>query len=294
MKLVMTLLVRDEVDIIAANLDFHLSRGVDFFIACDNLSKDGTADVLRRYEARGLLHYLRESGDDFAQHRWVTRMARLACSDFGADWVINNDADEFWYPHRGTLKDVLRAVRATAKAVIAPRENFVARPMRPDDFFAEVLTVRERVAHNFIGQPLPPKVCHRGFPDIEVEQGNHSVMLAGEPLSGVRAPISVFHFPIRGRAQFTEKVRNAGSGYAKTPTLDASVGHVKRHLYDLYLRGELDVYYDSVLVDDARLRAGLADRSLVSDHRMQTAFRTLESGPSRWSKFTSWMGIARR
>ena len=38
MKLVMTLLVRDEDDIIASNIDFHLNRGVDFIIAMDNLS----------------------------------------------------------------------------------------------------------------------------------------------------------------------------------------------------------------------------------------------------------------
>ena len=36
MKLVMTLVVRDEVDIIRQNIDFHLARGVDYLIAVDN------------------------------------------------------------------------------------------------------------------------------------------------------------------------------------------------------------------------------------------------------------------
>jgi hypothetical protein len=279
MKLVMTLLVRDEIDIIAANIDFHLSRGVDFFIATDNRSKDGTTEVLKGYERRGLLHYLYEPGDSFSQHSWVTRMARIAHAEFGADWVINNDADEFWYPHSGTLKDVLAAVPARIDAVIARRENFVPRPRRSGDFFADAMTVRERVAHNFIGGRLPPKMCHRGAADIEVEQGNHVTSRNGVPLEGGAARITVFHYPIRDRQQFIDKVRNAGSGYARNASLSPAVGQAKRHLYDLHLNGKLNAYYDRAVVDFPRLCLGLATGTLVIDRRLQAAFRALRQTP---------------
>lgn len=52
-KLVMTLLARDEADIIEANILFHLNHGVDYIVATDNDSSDGTTDILRKYEKQG-------------------------------------------------------------------------------------------------------------------------------------------------------------------------------------------------------------------------------------------------
>src|SRR5262245_51551113 len=106
----MTLLVRDEQDILRANIEYHLAQGVDSFIVTDNRSVDATARILKDYEARGKLRYIFEASDDYNQYAWVTRMARLAYSDLGADWVINSDADEFWWPKHGTLRDTFAGV----------------------------------------------------------------------------------------------------------------------------------------------------------------------------------------
>jgi hypothetical protein len=91
-------MVRDEADIIDLQLAFHLAAGVDFFIVTDHESRDGTTDVLESYARRDLLHLIPVSSPVKRQSEWVTRMARLAASEFGADWVINSDADEFWWP----------------------------------------------------------------------------------------------------------------------------------------------------------------------------------------------------
>ena len=110
MKLVMTLLARDEADIVESWLAFHLNAGADFVIATDNRSEDGTTDVLERYAREGHVHLIREPGEDLRQDEWVTRMARLAATEFAADWVINSDADEFWWPSGASLSEMLAAV----------------------------------------------------------------------------------------------------------------------------------------------------------------------------------------
>ena len=92
----MTLVVRDEADVIDDQIRFHLEHGVDLVLATDHGSVDGTTEILRRYEREGSLKLTRRTDEAFAQSEWVTQMARQAATEFGADWVINSDADEFW------------------------------------------------------------------------------------------------------------------------------------------------------------------------------------------------------
>ena len=51
----MALKVRDEGDILEANLRFHHALGVDHFVVTDNGSTDETRRSSRRYEEAGLV-----------------------------------------------------------------------------------------------------------------------------------------------------------------------------------------------------------------------------------------------
>src|ERR671924_547649 len=141
MNVVLTVLARDEADVIDAQVAFHLNAGVDFVIATDNNSQDGTTEILEAYASEGVLHLIREPAEGLRQGEWVTRMARLAATEFGADWVIHGDADEFYWPRGVNLKEVFEPIPERFGVVRTFVRAFL---LRPDDggFFAERMTAR--------------------------------------------------------------------------------------------------------------------------------------------------------
>jgi hypothetical protein len=276
MKLIMTLLIRDEEDVLRANLDFHLAQGVDFFIVTDNKSEDSTPDIVREYEARGLAHYIYEADDDYNQTKWVTRMARLAADEYSADWVINNDADEFWWPRQGNLKSTFAAIESPGNIVVGQRHDFVPLAEEEDVFYRDMV-YRKKVSTNAKGKPLPPKVAHRGHPEVLVAQGNHWVEGIGEPHM-VERVIDIFHFPVRSYAQLTNKIIKGGQAYERNKTSSANVGGTWKALYKEYQRNQLIPYYRKQSFSSREIETGIRKGELIPDRRLVDFLAGLPSG----------------
>jgi Glycosyl transferase family 2 len=270
----MTLVARDEADIIDAQIAFHLKAGVDFIVAIDNGSTDGTTEILESYERAGHLRLIRDDGD-LQQASWVTRLARLAATELAADWVINSDVDGFWWPRGGSLQDVLSAVPARFGCVRAMVRHFAPRPER-EQLFAERMTVRVCDPGSRSGSPYSPlfQTAHRGRPDVVVTPGNHHARARNlVPLTGWY-PIDMLHFPIRSLAQATRKLVNrweveSRSGADPGPFLTAA--------YEAHGRGDMSAVYDALVVDDDSLSRGLADGTLAIDTRVRDALRALRN-----------------
>lgn len=272
MKLVMTLLVRDEEDIIRDNIEFHLAQGVDFFIVTDNRSVDGTTGILREYEERGLLHYIYEGNDEYNQHAWVTRMARMAYSDYGADWVIHNDADEFWWPLHGNLASVFECLPEEVSVVFSNRVNFVVVESSSHQPFWSGMVYRETESLNVLGRVLRPKIAHRGNASVNVHQGNHSVD-GMEIIDQADGFIEILHFPVREYKQMENKIVLGGAAYARNTELPATVGLAWRKLYKEYqILGSLNQYFREQLHDTRRLKKRLKAGEIVKDTRLRDHF----------------------
>jgi hypothetical protein len=276
MKLVMTLLVRDEEEILEDNLEYHFAQGVKFAIVTDHGSRDSTPEILDGYERRGLVRVLRAGGPEHHQSRRVTRMARLAAIEYGADWIINNDADEFWWSARGSLVDAFAAVPEQYGQIEAPRNNFLPRSSIDGRPFYEQLVVREKASCNLVGRPLEPKVAHRADPGVVVAPGNHAVsgaVLSPAPPAGL---FEVLHFPMRTLAQFERKVLATGIGYESLPFRSDEVGRDQLKLLELQREGRLPEYFAEQIPSDQAVEAGLLSGELVIDRRLARFMAELE------------------
>jgi len=273
MRVVLTLRTRDQADLVDALVGFHLNAGVDFVIATDHRSVDGTAEILEAYAREGYVHVLRDPGEAITLRR--SEMARLAATEYGADWVLHADGDEFWWPRGGSLREILASVPPRYGIVRGAWRHFAPRP---DDgrHFAERMVARVSPYAEHTGARGPfdsgVKVVHRAQPQVSVAKGGHDV--AGPGLLTLRGwyPFEVLHFPLRSqeqaRAKYVQLMHALSAGGLHVPE------HVE-HAHGEIAAGEWDETYRRYLVDDEALGRGLAERTLVLDTRLRDALRTL-------------------
>jgi len=276
-RIVMTLVCRDEEDIVGYNIAYHLAQGIDFVIATDNASRDRTPMLLERFARRGKLHLIREPGLTFDQSVWVTRMAQMAAKRFDADWVINNDADEFWLSRRGSVRAALAAMPRDAECLSVPRFDMVP-PREPGAMFFEAMVTRLEANCSVYGSRLRPKACHRGYAGIRVSDGNHYVKRNGKRIAE-RADhaLEIRHFPLRGAAQFERKIRQGAEALKANARLTESTGGHWHRLYrDYLMKGRLGEYYNDRAPSPQQIAAGLASGAFAEDTRIRDALRRID------------------
>ena len=277
----MTLMVRDEVDVIAAMVEHHLAQGADLIIATDNGSVDGTAEVLRRYAELGVLELHHDPVFRKQQHAVVTRMARAAFTEHAADWVINADADEFWVPNdkRLTLRSAFESIPLSLATFDAPVTNLVGPPALRGSGIERSLWRDKRSpdqlhAVGIFAQPTEDAV-HRGDAEVRVSQGNHKVSLKSTGRPDDAFAIEVLHLPWRSWTQYERRVTNTGRSYEANPDLHPSRNHHVMTDYRRWQAGRLEYAFLARLPTAAELADGVATGAFVYDPWLRDSLRGL-------------------
>lgn len=261
MKLVMTLLVRDEADIVAANIRHHLAAGVDFIVATDNGSTDGTVEILEGFARDGVLDLRQDDGDTFDQARLTTAMAHHARERFGADWVLSNDADEFWV---GPLRQTIAAT--PANLLFCRRANRVAASEDPWSFAAAryLVAAADARARAELLRPIPPKVLVRAADLVGLTQGCHNAEMR-EARPAASREILIRHFPVRGLDHFLRKATTGGAAYARNVRLDPRLGAHWRRWHRAIAEGRGEEIYTEVVPSRAEVAAAMLTGTVTLD-----------------------------
>ncbi|WP_235928936.1 glycosyltransferase family 2 protein [Marisediminicola senii] len=274
MTLVMTMMVRDEADVISAWLDHHLAQGVDMFVITDNASVDGTTEILEEYASRGRIDLRHDPEHRKQQGTVVTRMARDAHTMHGADWVINADADEFWMPRAAgrTLSDVFAEMPTAYRSFTVAVTDMIGAPALEGSGLQR-LTYRDLRPANAMKKlglldHATPVAVHVGDPDVIVSQGNHLVSIESKGEPGDDLAIDVLHFPWRSWSQFSRKVEVSGRAYESNPHLTPSANHHGMRDYGRLKRGTLLPYYVMRHPAGDELAQGILDGYFVPDSRI--------------------------
>jgi hypothetical protein len=266
MKLVMLLVVRDDADVVDAQIAFHLNAGVDFVIATDHESVDGTSDLLEGYSRAGYVRLLREHGEA-RDDVWRMNMARLAVREHAADWIIDSHADEFWLPRAESIREVLAAIPSRYGAVQALTRVFPPRPDGSAPFF-ERLTARSVVTDLRVDESagrlewaLRPILRAN---DEVVVAGTRDVVLDGRVPLRAWYPIEVLRFPFRSGEQAERRVR--GRSGSPSPR-----SRIEQQMFRATGADEWVSRWNEIVLHDDALQRGIQDGTFVVDERLRDA-----------------------
>ncbi|NPA88536.1 MAG: glycosyltransferase family 2 protein, partial [Epsilonproteobacteria bacterium] len=210
-KITMVILVKNEEDIIEKNIRFHSKLGVDNFVVMDNNSEDSTRDILKELSKEIEITIIDEKGP-YAQSKFMTRLNKIAKKKYNPDWIINNDADEFWIPKNGkNLKEVLNFKGGVLQV---PRSNMILYEginswMESEYRVANQILSREDYENtNIVLGKIGRKVIVNPHGYIKTNSGNHSAEHIAFWKKQEFRDIHIYHYPIRSYEQFEKTIAN--------------------------------------------------------------------------------------
>lgn len=221
-------MVKDEADVVEEVVR-HMLTQVDVVVMADNMSSDGTSDILSRIaqEFPARMFVPKDRDPAHYQSRKMSRLAAQAARG-RADWVVPFDADEIWYSADGrTIAEVLLSQPDDVSIVEALLFHHEATAADPGGAPTRSMGWRRQ-------QPLGlPKIACRPLVPVTIHDGNH-----GADYGGRAGGLEIRHFPYRSAEQFVRKARNGNAALSATDLPRSTGEHWRLYGEHLQEHGE--------------------------------------------------------
>lgn len=279
-QLIMSILCRNEIDIIEANIKTHAALDVDGFVVMDNGSTDGTREKLAELAQSYNLHIIDQPSQTYQQAKWMKQLAFYARDKMNARWVISNDADEFWIPENGDLKSYLQAKDSVVtvkrsnmlltEAALQPGYHFSQAEhcvLYPICYDREVQKSDDQISMLLV--PISPKVIVNPKGLIKLSGGNHRAKHIAKAFTARNeAYIHVYHYPIRSYSQFEANIKQR-QALLKLP--NAKMGDHYRRWVRIYEEGGLEQEFARFVLTQEQLATFVNYRVAKQDNKASKA-----------------------
>ena len=216
-------MVRDEQDVIRYWVE-HTATQVDALIVADNLSTDGTRELLDELADDYPLTVVDDPEPGYFQSEKMSVLAAQALAA-GHTWAVAMDADEHWScgDYTRPIRDFLDGLAPDIRVVTADLFNHIPTALDPpstarhpltDEALPSVPNPFERIGWRKRECAPLPKVCARLCDGLLIRQGNHASWMPGPmPVCG---GLVVRHYSWRSREQYAHKIEVGARAYAAT------------------------------------------------------------------------------
>jgi hypothetical protein len=271
-KIVLLTFPAGQDDILKDYIEWHLDLGIDLILAQDCDSSDNTHEILNSFANKGQVQWFPLPAKNVSNYS-AAETTKMALDQYGANWIIMSDVDEFLCPQGDNLRAILqRAAANDVTAISVPCFNMTGPALESARRATETQTLRidlpviETLEQQLSGElPVPyifirhpPKTIVRASALVEYGPGAHHVATARgktEQLPELR----FLHYPIRGFDKFQSKIASVTTFFETNTDLEYWFGWHWRRWIRLNEEGRLREDYENQFVTPARAEELIRD-----------------------------------